>query len=225
MGGSVGFAAIENQKQEMDFPKAVMEPIASITAGASLRRVGLICGLWAGSLFLVLPSVAADFSVTSPGFFYSINGASPNPALKVERGKTYIFAINTAAGHPFEILSAGVSNNNISSGTITWTVPLAATNYHYRCSIHGFGNQIMTVPAARLPTISIVAFSISTNIMLLSTGTDTWSVLPEFNTNLAVTNWYALTIQTNRFSNGTNETICGRPPGNPIFIRIRSAPR
>jgi hypothetical protein len=142
--------------------------------------------------------------------------------LTVERGKTYTFDINTAVGHPFQIRSAGVSNNNISSGTITWMVPLAETNYHYRCSIHGFGNQITTVPSAPPPTIRIVSFSISTNITLFSTGTDTWSVLPEFNTNLAVTNWYALTVQTNRFSSGTNETICGRPPGDQIFIRVRS---
>jgi hypothetical protein len=171
-----------------------------------------------------MPAVSADFSVTSPGFYYSINGASPNPALTVERGKTYTFAINTSVGHPFEIRSVGVSNNNISSGIITWTVPLAASNYHYMCSIHGFGNLATTVSSAPPPTIRIVGLSLSTNITLLSTGTDTWSVLPEFQTNLALTNWYALVVQTNRFSSGTNETICGRPTGDPIFIRIRSQP-
>jgi hypothetical protein len=38
-----------------------------------------------------------------------------------------------------------VINNNISSGTITFNVPAAAANYMYRCSIHGFGNTIITV--------------------------------------------------------------------------------
>ena len=92
------------------------------------------------------------------------------------------------------------------------------------CSIHGFGNRITTTASAPPPAIRIVGLSVSTNITLLSTGTNRWSVLPEFKTNLVATNWYALTVQTNRFSAGTNETVCGRPPGNPIFIRIRSQP-
>jgi hypothetical protein len=39
---------------------------------------------------------------------------------------------------------------------------------------------------------------------------------------LSTTNWYSLTVQTNRYSNGTNETICGRPPGNAVFIRVKA---
>jgi hypothetical protein len=188
------------------------------------KRYAWLCGIWGVLCLAPTPGFPADFSVTSPGFFYSINGASPNPVLTVERGKTYAFSINTSSVHPFEILSTGVINNNISSGTIAWTVPMAASNYTYICSIHGFGNQITTVAPVPPPTIRIVGLSVSTNITLRSTGTNTWSVLPEFNTNLTTTNWYALTVQTNRFSSGTNETICGRPPGTPIFIRIRSQP-
>ena len=197
-------------------------------SGTPLNRFGLIGWICSSALCLAsMPAISADFSVTSPGFYYSINGASPNPALTVERGKAYAFAINTSVGHPFEIRSVGVSNNNISSGIITWTVPMDASNYHYRCSIHGFGNlvtTVATVTSAPPPAMSIVGLSLSTNLILLSTGTNTWSVLPEFQTNLALTNWYALVVQTNRFSSGTNETICGRPSGDPIFIRIRSQP-
>jgi hypothetical protein len=183
--------------------------------------------MWPAALSLALLPVvlSADFTVSSPGFFYSINGASPNPALKVLQGETYTFAINTARYHPFEILSEGVSNNNISSGIITWTVPLVATNYQYRCSIHGFGNQITTVAPSVTPTIHLVGLSVGTNITLLSTGSDTWRIIPEFKTNLAVTNWYALTVETNLLSNGTNDTVCGLPSGNPVFIRIRAEPK
>jgi hypothetical protein len=190
-----------------------------------ISRVG---GFLAATFWLApLAAAPADFSVTSPGYFYTINSASPDPVLTVVRGNTYRFAINTSSIHPFEILSTGVSSNNISFGTITWTVPLAASNYNYKCSIHGFGNQILTVAPAPPPppTISIVGLSLGSNITLLSTGTDTWSVLPEFKTDLALTNWYALTVQTNSFSNGTNETICGRPPGDQVFIRIRAQPK
>ncbi len=38
-------------------------------------------------LFLLAQSVlAADFTVTSPGFFYAINGNQPNPTLTLVRG-------------------------------------------------------------------------------------------------------------------------------------------
>jgi large repetitive protein len=91
-----------------------------------------------------------DFTVTSPGFFYSFAGMSgENPTLTLTRGRTYTFKINTDSIHPFEILdepSGTVTNNNISSGTITFRVPAAAANYRYICSIHGFGGTINTVP-------------------------------------------------------------------------------
>ena len=45
---------------------------------------------------------------------------------------------------------------------------------------------------------------------------------PEFSTNLTSTNWFAITVQSNNFVNGTNETFCGRPPGTNVFIRVRN---
>jgi VCBS repeat-containing protein len=91
-----------------------------------------------------------DFVVTSPGFFFAISGLSgQNPALTLTRGRTYRFQIDTDDIHPFEITGApagSVTNNNISFGILTFTVPTAAQNYHYLCSIHGFGNTITTVP-------------------------------------------------------------------------------
>jgi hypothetical protein len=90
-----------------------------------------------------------QFTVTSPGFFYSFAGLSgQNPQLTLVRGGTYTFKINTSSIHPFEILFAppgSVIKNNISSGTITFNVPTAAANYRYHCSIHLFGNTIITV--------------------------------------------------------------------------------
>src|SRR6266576_6744718 len=164
---------------------------------------------------------AADFTVTSPGFFYAINGTQPNPTLTLVRGRTYTFAVSSASDHPFFINSPGVQNNNIFQGTITYTVPNDASNYNYFCSIHGFGAQILTVeptpPPA--PTIRILSLAVSNNLVLSSTGTNGWNVIPEFSTNLATTNWFALSVLSNRFLNGTNETFCGRPPGNNAFIR------
>jgi hypothetical protein len=167
---------------------------------------------------------AADFSVTSPGFFYSISGlAGQNPTLNLIRGKTYTFAVSADAIHPFLIKSAGVVNNNISSGTITFTVPNVVSNYAYICSIHGFGGTIKTVAASTPPPIvHILGVAVNTNIVLTSTGTNGWGVFPEFVTNVSSTDWSALVVKTNRFLNGTNETICGKPPADAVYIRIRS---
>lgn len=91
-----------------------------------------------------------DFTVNSPGFFFTISGLSgQNPALTLTRGRTYRFQVDTDDIHPFEITGApagSVTNNNISAGILTFTVPAAAQNYRYICSIHGFGNTITTVP-------------------------------------------------------------------------------
>jgi hypothetical protein len=168
----------------------------------------------------------ADFEVTSPGFFYTINGNQPNPTLTLVRGRTYTFDVNCSSIHPFFINSPGVQNNNISQGTITYTVPTAASDYNYFCSIHGFGAQILTVAPAPPPppTIHILSLEVGSNVVLRSTGTNGWSVNPEYSTNLATTNWFALSVLSNNFINGTNETFCGRPPGTNVFLRIRSQP-
>jgi hypothetical protein len=94
------------------------------------------------------PARAADFTVTGVGFSaYSINGQN-NPVLTLERGRTYAFAVN-APGHPFWIKSVqgtgtanafnnGVTNNGVSSGTLTFTVPAVAPNtLFYNCQFHG----------------------------------------------------------------------------------------
>ena len=97
----------------------------------------------------VAPS-GADYVVTTPGHYYSLSGTSgENPPLQLTRGKTYTFEISVSPSHPFAILDAppgSVTNNNITRGTLTFAVPLAAQSYTYRCTTHGFGNVITTVP-------------------------------------------------------------------------------
>jgi hypothetical protein len=187
------------------------------------HRLQLLAGAL-GFFMIATAGRAADFTVTSPGFFFSINGQSPNPTLTLVRGQTYTFAVSTSSIHPFEIQGAGtnVSNNNISSGTITFKVPTNDVNYSYICSIHFFGGKILTVPPSQPPTIRIVKLSVSTNLVLTSTGTNTLSLFPEFKTNLNDSAWASLTVQTNQFANGTNDTICGLPFGTNVFIRIRA---
>lgn len=167
---------------------------------------------------------AADFQVRNSGFVYFING-DRYPTLTLVRGLTYTFDVQTSSFHPFHIESPGVQNNDISSGVITYTVPTNNTGYYYECVVHGEQMRagITTVAA---PPIEILNLTVGTNLVLTSTATNNWNLYPEYNTNLGIggTNWFALTVQTNRLVNGTRETICGRPEGNPVFIRIRATP-
>ena len=171
------------------------------------------------------PAGAADFEVRTPDaqFAFQINGAN-SPTLTLVRGQTYTFDVQTTPGfHPFHIESPGADVNDIASGIITYTVPTASANYYYNCTFHGntMRGEIVTVPP---PTFRILSLTVSSNIVLTSTGANNWTVNPEFNTNLMTPNWFALSVQTNRFMNGTNEVICGRPPGSNMFIRLRAQP-
>jgi hypothetical protein len=122
--------------------------------------------------------------------------------------------------------SAGVINNNLTSGTLTYTVPTTGANFTYDCAVHGaiMSGTIRTVAPPSSPMVRILSISVGTNILLRSTGTNNFTVMPEYKTNLISTNWFALTVQTNRFADGTNDTICGLPQGagNTVFIRIKS---
>jgi hypothetical protein len=187
----------------------------------ALKRSKGFC-LSALCLCVGLPQAfSADFAVTYPGnpsSVYAFNGTGANPTLTLIRGQTYTFSVSTPGSHPFQIVSSAgtTTGNNTSSGTITFRVPTNAVNYSYRCSIHLFGGQIVTVPP---PTFRIVNLSVGPSLVLKSTGTN-WNLTPQYSTNLGTTNWFALTVQSNRFNHGTNETFCGRPPVNNAFIRI-----
>jgi hypothetical protein len=203
------------------------------------------CG-WIGG-FLILfqansssPLFAADFVVTTPeGFLasaFTINGVGDSPNITLVRGRTYTFEINTTPDqHPFAFgtfigvspfgpAPNGVSGNDISSGIITFNVPMDAVDCSYYCSIHGFSGISRMTNSPFMATIRIASLSVGTNLVLTSTTTDTNSAapIPEYTTNFANTNWFALTVNSNRFFNGTNETFCGKPTGENVFIRIKS---
>lgn len=166
--------------------------------------------------------MAADFTVTNSGFVYFINGVR-FPTLTLVRGQTYTFDINASSLHPFHIESPGVDINDISSGLITYSVPTNNENYYYECSVHGEQMRagITTVTA---PLIQILNLSVGSNLVVTSTLTNNWTVYPEYTTGFGTTNWFTLTVQSNRFINGTRETICGRPAGESVFIRIKATP-
>jgi hypothetical protein len=198
--------------------------------GVLFFTFGLACGT----------SVSAQtFNVTGGDFInYTINGL-PDPGFTLERGVTYVFQLSNVAIHPFWIksslglgstgaFSTGVVNNGATSGSVTFTVPASAPDQlFYQCGNHGSmtGNLTIVTPIAP-PTVRIVNISVGQNIVVTSTGTNGWSVFPEFNCDLTTTNWTPVPVFTNQFNNGTNitgfdrlEAVCGSPA---VFIRIRN---
>lgn len=180
---------------------------------------------WLLGLLLAAHAAAADFTVRTPtpAFFFVINGVT-NATLTLVRGRTYTFDVDTICGfHPFRVNSPGVDTSSLCFGLLTYVVPTNAANYYYDCTVHGqsLRGEILTVEGSSLPLVRIVSYQFNSNIVLRSTGTNNLAIFPEYKTNLNQTNWFALTVQTNRFLNGTNETVCGRPPGSNVFIRLR----
>lgn len=175
-----------------------------------------------------------DFIIETPGgqFNYRVNGVDGNPTVTLLRGRTYTFLVsNTASFHPcafgtqpFGSSLPGVTGGNTSAGVITYNVPANAGDGAYYCSVHGFSGTLHVIDAPPAPTIQITRLTVGTNLTLTSliSNTNGLTFVPEFKTNMLATNWFALTVNTNRYVNGTNEAICGKPQGNEVFIRIRA---
>ena len=89
-------------------------------------------------------SVTATFSPLA----YYFDGGSPNPAITLTRGRTYVFSLQgSVTGHPFRIqtvtgstsgaLYPGITNNGMQSGNVTFSVPLDAPDtLYYQCGAH-----------------------------------------------------------------------------------------
>ena len=200
-------------------------------------------------LLLTTPKLAeADnsiYGISSPGFVYNVTNLpantvnAGNPTLNLTAGATYKFIIGTANNHPVVIATnntafppltsaySGATPQNIFSGAITVILP--ATNFppalFYRCNVHGFNGQINVLP---VPTNRVVSVTVTTNIVLVSTGiTNTWVLVPEFCSNLVSGAWAAVPGYTNSFANNTNTTRFSRLDpicGANVFLRVRLSP-
>jgi hypothetical protein len=199
-----------------------------------ILRLGLWTLLVSVSTFLR----AADFNVSAagPDSFYTINGQAPNPTLTLTRGQTYTFEINADPVHPFVItvdgssfVVPGVTGNNTHLGTITYVVPMdAPDSLLYLCSEHFFGGiiNIINPPTPPAPNVKIVSISLtSSNVTLISTGTNGWTGIPEFSSNLVSGSWSVVPGYSNVFNNGTNTAVFNRLEaicGPRVFLRVKN---
>ncbi len=196
-----------------------------------------------------------NFVITTPNLIYEVNGVTPTnspgfftnncPPLTLVAGRTYTFTMEASLIHPmvvgtnastgtpppasFEYTNA--APQDIATGTIVLTLP--ATNYpstlYYQCNVHGFYGVITVVPPpAAPPPNEIVSLSVTTNIVLISTGTNTsYMLVPQFTSNLISGPWLPVPGYTNIFANGTNTTVFDRLDpicGPNVFLRITQQP-
>ena len=175
-----------------------------------------------GGLVLVVGLRSADIRVETPGGQHNFlfNGTNAG-TLTLVRGQTYTFDVDTSSQHPFQIQSPGVVNNEINTGQLTYTVPTNNASYIYVCPIHPwmFGD-IFTVPP---PEVRILSLELGKDVVLSSTLIPDWKLQAEFATNLHQGEWSVLPIATNRISGNRVDSICGRPEGDSIFIRLKAS--
>lgn len=105
-------------------------------------------------MFFAAPTKSFNI-VNQASSAYLIDDAS-NAAITVERGATYVFAVN-ASGHPFyiktvqstgtsDVFSSGVTNNGAESDNVTFVVPSTAPDVlYYACSHHVLMTGVINV--------------------------------------------------------------------------------
>jgi len=171
---------------------------------------------------------------------YSVDGSAQTcPTFNLTAGMTNILRINTASSHPVIIttnrntLMTSYYNRaapeNIFSGNIALRIP--ATGFpsvlFYICSVHGFSGQINVIaPVSPVPLRNqILSLRIGTNVVMTSTGTNTtWTLIPEFSSNLVGGIWGPVPGFTNTFANGTNTSTFNRLDpicGPSVYLRVR----
>jgi len=104
-----------------------------------------------------------NYTFTGPG----LTGAENDPTLYLIRGQQYKFT-NTMGAHPFRIQSTvngstgniyndGITNNDVSNGTLTWNVQFDAPSIlYYQCTAHGsMGGKIYIIDAGIGTDVSI----------------------------------------------------------------------
>ena len=194
-----------------------------------------------------------NFTVTSPNYIYAIDGTTTTkapgfftnncPPLTLTAGQTYTFTMQASAVHPMVIVTqntgpipssfeySNASPQIVSSGVITFTIP--ETNFpsqlYYQCDFHGFYGVITIVPPVPPPPPNqILSLSVTTNIVLISTGTNTaYNLVPQFSSNITSGVWQAVPSYSNSFNNGTNITVFDRLDaicGSKVFLRISQQP-
>lgn len=214
----------------------------------AMQAGALATGLWvclAGA-----GRAQTNFTVTSPNLIYAVNGVLTSnapgfnvnncPLLTLVAGNTYVFTMQASSIHPMVVVTqttgippatfaySNASPQDIYSGAITLSIPRTnfPTTLYYECNVHGFYGVINIIPPP--PPNRILSLSVTTNIVLVSTGTsNAFTLVPQFSSNVVSGVWQAVPSYTNTFAGGTNTTVFNRLDpicGPNVFLRISQQP-
>lgn len=191
------------------------------------------------TIFCLNRSVAqTNYSITPNGLSgYFVNGTN-NATLTLYRGITYIFNVN-ASGHPFFIktnattgttdqYTNGVANNGVQIGTLTFVVPTnTPATLFYHCSVHAtMGGTLNMSDIPPPPNVKVVYISVGQSVVTMqSTGTNTWTAIPQFSSNLVSGTWANVLNYTNAYAAGTNTMTFNRLDpicGSNVFLRVHN---
>lgn len=170
------------------------------------------------------------FAVVNNGVSAYVINATSNPDLSLVRGFTYTFNVS-ASGHPFWIKTIqgtgtgnayedGVTGNGTAVGTVQFSIPTNSPSLlFYNCQFHSpmTGRLHIEDP----PVVHLAGITVTTNIVLSSTGTDSLNLYVDTTSNLVEGTWQPAPLSTNIFSQGTNITsidLLAAPVG---FFRVR----
>jgi hypothetical protein len=174
---------------------------------------------------------SSNYTFTGIGFTQTTN----DPTLYLKRGEVYQF-VNTMGAHPFRIQSTvngstgtqyndGVTNNDVSNGTLTWIVPYNSPDYlYYQCTAHaGMGGEIHILGVRGIPQnsqvgayilsisdsgkhISITTGGATVNSGIFSAG-DTIAIYNNSVSNQTITQGSGVTLRFAGTSNTGNRTL------------------
>ena len=164
----IGTTEIDSENAVFDNPEKVAVGIVtcreifadSVTGVSTITGdVGVAGTLTATQLIVGKWTLGADgtnnYTFSGPG----LTGAENDPTITLIRGQEYQF-VNNMGAHPFRIQSTpngsagtqyndGITNNDVSNGTLTWDVQFdAPSTLYYQCTAHAnMGGRINIVEA------------------------------------------------------------------------------
>jgi len=165
-------------------------------------------------------------AATTAPFFQNSGIAVGNPSLPgfplgVTSG-VYSNTLNLTSVSTYNAGFLTANGGSVAVAEATLAAALASNRAYWNIHTSTFGGgEIRDFPA---PIIRVVNMQVGTNLTITSTlaSTNNRAIFPEYSTNLFTTNWTALAVQSHSFANGTNEIVCGKPPVNAAYIRVRA---
>ena len=178
----------------IDTGSSAAVPSGTVSSSAQIAELGYINETQTGSMSVASSSVAdvaviatytsewtlgangiSDYTFTGPG----LTGAENDPTIYLTRGQQYKFT-NNMGQHPFRIQSTpngstgtpyndGITNNNVSNGTLLWNVQFDSPDtLYYQCTAHaGMGGKIVIIDSgssAAIPSGTISSSAQITNL-------------------------------------------------------------